>query len=403
MITPAEIKLRSKCYYANYLKKWLAGEENTFPIRVSANLKLNDTDVAGNIRAIEMLRSKSKETQGWGYRLEERQIDSPIHGNNLRPVAIWIDTQEDLLRLSGKTGGFQRTIKMVEKLRRELPALEPWIQSSYSKLPNEWWILNGAIQVAKYLMENPRPDCYPQQLPVEVDTKFISRHETMLRGWLNELLPSSAILSHESRFAQRFGFRESLQTRTLYFLDSALQTEVGLPFDEFDAPLRSLAALQLENAVVVVVENKAPLTCVPPFPRGLVLSGQGNNALALKDLPWLADNRVLYWGDIDAAGYEILSDFRRRVPHTESILMDATTLDAHKKYTQRCKHPGHRQLPHLTTDEHQMYRRCVDEKLRLEQEKLGQKHVCDAFLHAARQPSCAAEDPNIETELPDAG
>lgn len=403
MITPAEIKTKAKSLYASYVKEWLAGEDIPFPLRVPANLKLHDNNMAADIRAIEALRARSKEAHGWGYRVEERQIDSPVHGSNQRPVAIWIDTPEDLLWLCGKQNEFQRFKRMVEKLRQELPALEPWIQKSYRQLPREWWMLNGAIQVAKYLMENPRPDCYPQQLPVEVDTKFISRHETMLRGWLNELLPSSAILSHESRFAQRFGFRESLQTRTVYFLDSALQAEAGLPFDEFDAPLRSLAALELVDAVVVVVENKAPLTCVPPIPRGLVLSGQGNNALALKDLPWLADNRVLYWGDIDAAGYEILCDFRRRVPHTESILMDAATYEAHKKYSQKCKQPGKRELTYLTEPERQMHRLCVEKNVRLEQEKLGQKHVCNAFLDAVKLPVGDADTPTAETELPDTG
>ncbi|WP_425398676.1 Wadjet anti-phage system protein JetD domain-containing protein [Aeoliella sp.] len=403
MITPAEIKKRARTCYDNYVSGWLAGEEDPFPIRVRANLQLRDKNIAADIRDIEALRRKSKAKTSWGYRVEEQQVDSPIHGSNIRPVGIWIDTLEDLLRMTGKLNEFQRMKKMVEKLRRELPELEPWIQSSHRQLPEEWWTLNGAIQVAKFLIANPRPDCYPQQLPVEVDTKFISRHETLLRGWLDLLLPASAIDVNEPRFAPRYGLRDALQPREVVFLDPTLQSETGLPFDEFAATVRSLAELQLKNAVVVIVENKAPLTCVPPLPRGLVIAGQGTSVHMLKDLPWLADNRVLYWGDIDAAGFEILSDFRKRVPHAESILMDATTYETHRKYVQKCKSPPERALPHLNEEEWQMYCHCAEKQMRLEQEKLAQKYVCDAFLRAATPTESDAESPDVETDLPNAG
>lgn len=403
MITPAEIRKLAKTLYATFLKEWLAGEVVEFPLRVRANLKLKQDDFAANLRDIEALRAKSKDTIGWGYRIEEQLVHSPVHGNNLRPVAIWIDTEDDLLRLSERRGAFHRLERRVMKLRNELPELEPWIQQNPHRLPSDWWELNGAIQVVKYLVKNPRPGCYPQQLPLEIDTKFINRHETMLRQWLNLLLPSSAIASHEDRFARRFGLRESQLTREVLLLDSALKAEIGLPFDEFAAPAHSLASLELKDAVVVIVENKAPLTCVPAFPRGLVLAGHGCSVHVLKDLPWLADNRVLYWGDIDAAGYEILSDFRLRVPHIESVLMDTATYEAHKKYAGKCKHPSQRELPHLTDQEQQMYQLCLEKQVRLEQEKLGQKFTCDAFFAATRPMEFGVDSPTVETKLSDAG
>ena len=40
---------------------------------------------------------------------------------------------------------------------------------------------------------------------------------------------------------------------------------------------------------------------------------------------WLNHLNVLYWGDIDVHGFEMLSRIRKHFNHTQSVLMDKST------------------------------------------------------------------------------
>jgi hypothetical protein len=207
----------------------------------------------------------------------------------------------------------------------------------------------------------------------------------VLRAWLNQLLPASSMLCHESKFERRFGLRERQSFRSAWVQDERLRRELGLPFAEFALPVRSLAELDVQQATIIVVENKTPLMSVPHGPRTLVLTGEGASGPDLASLPWLEQNRVLYWGDMDAAGYAILSNFRVRLPHVESILMDQATFEMHKKYARRGPGIGRQEVPGLHEPELHMYHRCTDGNLMLEQEKLLQSHIHAAFREAYSQ------------------
>ena len=54
-------------------------------------------------------------------------------------------------------------------------------------------------------------------------------------------------------------------------------------------------------------------------------AGYGVDEL-LAALPWRAQVRIRYWGDIDTHGFAILSAVRAVAPHTDSVLMDESTL-----------------------------------------------------------------------------
>lgn len=46
----------------------------------------------------------------------------------------------------------------------------------------------------------------------------------------------------------------------------------------------------------------------------------------LAEIPWLHDRPVYYWGDLDEAGFEILSRLRNLLPDVRSHFMDEATL-----------------------------------------------------------------------------
>lgn len=382
IITPEQIKEKASNLYAGYLRAWVRGEgEGFFPRAVPANLAANKSDLPGTIRAFALLDEKAKATRGWGYSVEKQQVDSP-DGHGPRPKRIWIETEDDLLRLAGKAKEFADIQYVAERLRSELPGVEKWVVDTVLRLGRHRQVLDELIAVAKYLTTHPMPGCYLQQLPVEVDTKFISKHDAVLKAWLNRLLPASSIVSHEKNFARRFGFRERQSFRGVWLLDEAIQHEFGLPFAEFAVPIRSLSQLAIDDVTIVVVENKAMPMSVPHAPRTVVVTGDGASAPALATVPWMRHNRLIYWGDIDAAGYAILSQLRTRLPHVESVLMDVETFEMHKRFACRGPTVARQAVPALTESELQMYEHCQSENVMLEQEKLRQSHVHARFVDA---------------------
>jgi hypothetical protein len=111
------------------------------------------------------------------------------------------------------------------------------------------------------------------------------------------------------------------------------------------------------------------------------LGALGKGVTLLRYLPWLRSRPVVYWGDLDVQGFEILSSLRAIFPETRSILMDETTLDRWRGLCTTGNAPGAPRLPHLTETERAAYNRCRNEYLRLEQERLPMEAVAGVFSH----------------------
>lgn len=109
----------------------------------------------------------------------------------------------------------------------------------------------------------------------------------------------------------------------------------------------------------------------------------------LADVPWLANQPLHYWGDIDTHGFAILSRLRGNWPGACSFLMDRQTLLRHRELwtheppERRCLHD----LPGLDADEAALYddlrRDMLAEHVRLEQERVAFARVQEAVVAAA--------------------
>lgn len=380
MITPDRIRQKVERAYSRMLAAWAAGELNSFfPLRMPADLSPIAGDVPGTIAAVELLRANSKEQSSRGYSIQWKQVRSRDFGNNRFPERIVIDTADDLVSLIGKQKHFSATCRVAERIRERFPALSGWVTANIRKITDCAEPLEGLIQVAEFFLHNPWPDCYARQIPVAVDTKFVERHQSVLRDWLDELLPGSAIQADETKFALRFGLRDGQPYTTLRTLDPTLQTELGLPFDELSLPLRSLESLPLRDATVIIVENQLNLLTLPTINRGLAIRGEGKAVTRLRRLQWLANNRVLYWGDIDVEGFQILSSLRTFFPHIRSILMTDAVLRDHNALVLAGSGAAGSGPQNLADDELAAFRLCDQHNWRLEQERLPQPYVDEVF------------------------
>lgn len=379
-VSPAEIVTKAKRAYPRFLDKWICSEDSgLFPLRIPANLKPDRENPQVTIAANENLLSKSKERRGWGYTVHRQRVASLDFGNNYFPKAITIDTLEDLLRLAGMSEDFRSAGEVAEKIRHRLPQLEQWLRRSVRSLANKSESCDRLILVVEFFTKNPWPDCYARQIPVNVDTKFILRNSKILRQWLDILLPDSAIDVNEKQFARRFGLRDGEPHRGIRLLDPQLSKEVGLPYGELSLPLRSMAEMTVSDSTVFIVENDMNLLTMPHFPRGIGIRGEGNAVNRLERVKWLGSNRLMYWGDIDTAGFIILSRLRNLFPHVESILMNLDTLKAHRPFVGAASNISLPAPTNLTEQESAACKHCLRTNERLEQEKILQPYVDKVF------------------------
>jgi hypothetical protein len=374
--TPSQIESKAQKIYDRFLVVWLAGDANSFfPSRVRVSLTLDKSNPATAIAANEKLLAKSKARRGWGYTVHQTERKSQAFGRNQVATAVTIDSLEDLLRLIGRADDFAATQAVVAAVRERFPSLEPWLQRSIKSLHKFQPSLEGLLAVAGYFVQHPWPDCYARQIPVPVDTKFVARHRSVLRQWLDVLLPASAIDVNETKFERRFGLRDGRQHRGVRFLDEPIQLQTGASHQELSLPVAEIAALSVADATVFIVENRLNLLTLPSVHRGVAIEGAGNAVNRLESIQWLRTNRVVYWGDIDVEGFLILGRLRGIFPNVQSIMMDLDTLQAHGEWVGSGSGARPVAPTNLTSAERDAFDRCAAKNLRLEQERVLQKYV----------------------------
>lgn len=139
------------------------------------------------------------------------------------------------------------------------------------------------------------------------------------------------------------------------------------------APLPEVDALPIHPEMILIVENKESAYLIPDRPRTVVVHSLGNHLNVLDEIGWLDGAHHLYWGDLDRAGFTLLSRARARLPHLVSVLMDPVTLEEHRTLAVQDGTRADTPEPNLTDIETAALAALSAEHgtyLRLEQERL---------------------------------
>jgi hypothetical protein len=148
--------------------------------------------------------------------------------------------------------------------------------------------------------------------------------------------------------------------------------------------------------VIVISENKDTALHFPPLHRGMSVEGMGSGGGTPAAIPWLRDcPNLFYWGDIDAAGFEILNGFREAGLAVTSVLMDAATYEEYERFGTTTDVRGieiqagkRRTLPYLTHAEQRLYENLTDPAWqrfrRIEQERISLSAAARAVREATR-------------------
>ncbi len=320
------------------------------------------------------------EKEAAGLDIEYRVVQSRVLGPNRIPVRVTARSFEQLATAIGRIDDAALFDELLAHTVAVVPRLEPWVRNHPMIVLQHATVWDRALATTAWIDQHDVSGLYLRQINAEgVDTKFVERHHRLLDALLCEVLAPERIGATDSAgggFTAKFGFRSKPSYTRLRFLDPALELVAGL--SELTARTEELIAAAPVAERVFIVENEITYLAFPEVAKSVVVFGSG---FALGGLArfgrssWLSDREVVYWGDIDTHGFDILSRLRGAYPSVRSILMDRETLLSHRRQWAVEDAPTNRTLSYLTPDEASLYRDLVEgaygDSIRLEQERVN--------------------------------
>jgi hypothetical protein len=307
-------------------------------------------------------------------RLEYRTVGGRVIGTNQVPCRVWVDSHQQLCSLLGVGPEARWYADALTDTAEHSPRLAEWMRANPIRALTHRADWAKLVATVRWVDAHPSAGMYLRQVDVPgVDTKFIERHRAILGELLDVQLPAERVDQTRPRsdFAGRYRFLRKPEYVRFRVLDG-----VDRPggFSELTVRASELTAAPAGVSTVFVVENETTFLAFPPVAGGLVVFGGGYAVTVLGALPWLADNDVVYWGDLDTHGFSILHRLRVRLPAVRSLLMDRATLLAHESQWVTEANPVNDHLDRLRPDEADLYRDLVEgaygPNVRLEQERV---------------------------------
>lgn len=374
LLYPKEItqKLKETYHQALHLKAYIEDETFTLPIKFK---RLSEKEIEANFTQVQHWIASLKLSS---FDIVFQTIAYRSLGEQSIPKSLTID-RDTLLKHLSKQTLFKRHMLLIEKSLYRFPSLKPLLAKKPKLILEYDEVWEKLLAVCDYLVVHPNSTMYIRELEIEgVDTKFIESHKKILDMLLSTLLDRPPIPLAKNGFEKRYGLKYDLPTIRFRILD---KTDYISGLSDLSVPLNTFINLKLSCNKVFITENKINGLSFPNIQNAIVIFGLGYGVESLKEVAWLRDKRLYYWGDIDTHGFAILSQIRSYFPHIDSILMDSQTIQQH--YKMATKEPLTKRflgaLNYLTQKEQQVFtdlkENIYGERFRLEQERISMKSV----------------------------
>lgn len=369
MITPTEIKKKAINKYKAYLQSIVEGE--TFnPIAIVGDKKPNEDTVKFEAELIELM-SHSKEKKGYGYYIEYQKVKTKRHGIQDIPTSISFQTEYDYLKYINEEKNTAKFKKDITSILSSFPELKDWIYKYPIKvIENDW---ESLLKVCKYFKAVPQPHLYIRELPIQVHTKFIENNTGIIRELL-DIIIAEYVNFEEKKFEPHFNLKYDEPIARFRILDESVSQQQFGGVEDISIPISEFRHLCLPIQTVYVVENKINMLTFPSKRDSIVIWGHGFGVDIMKNVEWLKTKKIYYWGDLDAQGFQILSEIRTHFEQLESFLMDRHTFDLFYEGDKGIETNVEKNLC-LTSEESEMFNYLKENNYRLEQEKIPYEFV----------------------------
>ncbi len=391
MIDAVALRKQAENKYPEVVQALLRGE-SPFPISLRYP-RIKTTDARETILAdIATLKGESVEQLGYGLTIEWTEINTVKYGRNSVPATISLATEADFTRYVGKREEVLTIRIAAETLVQAFPALQPLLPGFWRLLRNgsrEFWL--QVVRVVSFFRDSPFPERYIRELPIEVHTKFIGENSILLERLIQAAAPH-ALRPDGETFEERLGLKTPDALIECRLLDDALLP--GWRFRQFTVGLKDLNHLgELPAHTILITENRTNFLTLPQTTGTIALQGQGYAVSRLRRAPFLKTKRIIYWGDLDSQGFEILAGLRRAFPQTESLMMDAETWSRFSGYRVagvKSRNGAEQFLPYLRPEETQLFETISSLDKRLEQERLPQEYANNQITQKMAEPGIPA-------------
>ncbi|MCF6309868.1 MAG: DUF2220 family protein [Sulfurimonas sp.] len=345
-----------------------------FPLELKLK-KLKQSDLQSDFSSV---RDERNLLQKEGLELVYKEFNFKTLGTQLLPIAVLFQDRDVFLQLIKKTQEFNRFEIYYEMIIKNFFSLKEMLYAKPFLVIEYYDIWERLFSVCNFFMLNPRPNIYVRELGIEnIDTKFIEKYKKILDKLFTILLDEDSInkeiitLSNYG-FEKKYYLKYPLATVRFRILDGS-QTIAGL--SDISLNIDEFKNLHPKCKIVYIVENKITTLSFPPLKDSMVIFGNGYGVEVLKDVNWLHNKNIFYWGDIDSDGFAILSQVRGYFENTESIFMNKQTIDEFSHFSIVAKTKIKKELKNLTADEQFVFNKVQENNFRLEQEKISFSYI----------------------------
>lgn len=360
-------QLRKK--YPDFLKSLVRGY-SIFPIKLRGGTrKPNTTKELHESVAIFLEFEKKSDRPGW--EIEWKDWRSKL-GNQRWPSGITLQTADDYLYILQLQKEVLRFESVLSDLLAWRPTIKNWIEQKPAYVFDLDW--KQICAVIDYILNNNLQSYYLRSIPVPVHTKFIERNATvilsLLRYFDNVRFPDEG-----TSLVKALGVKPKPVLYPVRWLDIELARRYTSGIVNLALSSEDLFNLDLNVSEVWFVENDTNLYLLKQRTNAIGIASRGLALNVLSSIPLFYKARLLYWGDLDEAGFRMLQQFRQLYPSIESILMDKETVLHHQNEIQSM--PGKSSNPsfHLEQQEMEGWNILRPMNGRIEQEKLDQSFV----------------------------
>jgi hypothetical protein len=379
MISSQEIKEKAEKRYTTYLKQ-IYQEGTFFPLIIKGDKKPTK-DISTFEKEIIDLVNNSKDKKGFGYEIDFKNVNTKFLGEQKLPQQIKFSSENDYLKFIGKVKEVENFKVDCNIIISEFEELKEWVEKHPIQIIQNHGLWSDLLKVCIYFKANPYPKLFVRELPIKVHTKFIEQNKSILKELLDVILSESLVID-EKEFEKRFNLKVQEPLIQIRILDNNISKRYFSGISQLAITVSDFETLDLPVQKIIIVENKTNLhtmLTLPHINKTIAVFGGGYSVNNIKNASWLNKLDIIYWGDIDVQGFEILSQFRGYFPTVKSILMDKETFDNFFENDNGTESKIKCQL-NLNKQEQDLYYILKQKNWRLEQEKIPIDYVNNMIL-----------------------